>query len=111
MSAHPAVTGRYVNSLPEHLIRRMEKARVPWGDIGYVVYKRTHARHLDGNDGPKEEYWQTQVRCIQGLLEIGLAVTPGELETLAEYLMMLKCNFSGRGLWQLGTKMVDRIGG
>ena len=91
----------------------MKETRVPWGPVGYVTYKRTYSRHLDDNDdtSPKEEYWQTLSRCLNGILHIGGALSIRELEVLAGYLIQLKCNFSGRALWQLGTKTVDRIGG
>jgi ribonucleoside-triphosphate reductase len=110
---HPNVGGKFATELPDRIISLMKETRVPWGPVGYVTYKRTYSRHLDDNDdqSPKEEYWETLKRCINGVLHIGGAFTLRELEVLAGYLIQLKCNFSGRGLWQLGTKTVDRIGG
>ena len=38
----------------------------PWGEIGYLVYKRTYARRLkeDQKDSPTEEFHQTVQREI-----------------------------------------------
>jgi ribonucleoside-triphosphate reductase len=111
--SHPSINTKYATTLPERIKRQMQDERVPWGPVGYVTYKRTYSRHLDEDDdnSPKEEYWQTISRCLQGLLDINGALTLRELECLAGYLMQLKCNFSGRQLWQLGTSTVQRIGG
>jgi ribonucleoside-triphosphate reductase (thioredoxin) len=107
------INTKYATALPERIIDALRQTKVPWGPVGYVTYKRTYSRHLDDNDeqSPKEEYWQTIVRCLNGILKIGGAFTQMELETLAEYLIGLKCNFSGRALWQLGTKTVEKLGG
>ena len=37
--------------------------------------------------------------------------TKKEAERLFDLVFNLKCNFAGRGLWQLGTSTVDRFGG
>ena len=111
--AMPNVNVKYATKLPDRIIGMMREQKVPWGPVGYVTYKRTYSRHLDPDDdsSPKEEYWQTISRCLQGLLDINGALTLRELECLAGFLMQLKCNFSGRQLWQLGTRTVARIGG
>lgn len=111
--AHPGINTKFAKELPTRIINLMKDTRVPWGPVGYVTYKRTYSRHLDDNDlsSPKEEYWQTLARCLNGILHIGGAFSLRELEVLAGYLIQLKCNFSGRGLWQLGTATVNRLGG
>lgn len=111
--AHPNINTRFAKILPERLIKAMKDTPVPWGPVGYVTYKRTYSRHLDDQDdaSPKEEYYQTLTRCINGILHIGGAFSLRELELLSGFLIQLKTNFSGRALWQLGTKTVDRIGG
>jgi ribonucleoside-triphosphate reductase len=106
---HPSVNTKFATKLPERIILMMHEETVPWGPIGYVTYKRTYSRQMDC--GRKEEYADTIARCLNGLLHIGGAFTLRELEVLAGYLMQLKCNFSGRSLWQLGTPTVDRLGG
>lgn len=111
--SHPAINLKYVDVLPDRIVKSMRDTKVPFGPVGLVTYKRTYSRHTVEGDtsSPKEDYWQTMRRCINGLLHIGGAYTLRELDLLAEYLMNLKCNFSGRHLWQLGTPNVDRIGG
>ncbi len=110
---HPNINTKYIDKLPDRIIKTMRETKVPFGPVGLVTYKRTYSRHIVEGDtsSPKEDYWQTMVRCINGLLHIGGAYTLRELDLLSEYLMKLKCNFSGRQLWQLGTPNVDRIGG
>jgi len=102
------LNAKYARALPDRIIRNMRDNPVPWGPVGYVVYKRTYARRLDEGS---EELWQTLTRCINGLLDIGGAFTLRELEILAHYTINLKAMFSGRHLWQLGTHNVERFGG
>lgn len=85
---------------------------VPWGfnGLGYVVYKRTYARIIDQETKETEEWWQTVARCINGAQKIGAGYTKEEAEKLFDLVFNLKCNFSGRALWQLGTSTVDRFG-
>ncbi len=81
----------------------------PWGPIGYATYKRTYARMTE--TGYTEEWWQTVQRSCNGLLTIGGAFTQNEIQRLFHFVFNLKCNFSGRALWQLGTPTVARLGG
>jgi len=62
------------------------------------------------DSGEKEEWYQTVQRCVNGLLSLGGVFSHAEAETLYDYVFNLKCCFSGRALWQLGTKTVERIG-
>ena len=82
----------------------------PWGfnGLGYLVYRRTYSRKINGQDF--EEWWQTIARCINGAQKIGAGYTREEAERLFDLIFNLKCNFSGRMLWQLGTSTVDRFG-
>jgi len=87
----------------------MHKDRpVPWGVLGYLVYKRTYARPLE--TGGTEEWYQTVGRCCNGIQEIGGQFSEKELEQLYTYVFNLKCCFAGRSLWQLGTKNVEIFG-
>ena len=109
----PRINTKYATKLPDRIISSMRDTTVPWGPVGYVTYKRTYSRHTVSGDrtSPKEEWWQSMSRCLQGLLDINGALTLRELEILAEYFMKLKCIPSGRQSWQLGTKTVQRLGG
>lgn len=104
---------KFAKHLPESVLLKLSETPVPWGPVGYPVYKRTYAQRLfpDDKDSPKEEFIDTLRRGINGILEIGGAFTHDELETLAYYFYNLKCLPSGRGMWQLGMPTVKRIGG
>lgn len=82
-----------------------------WGfnGLGYIVYKRTYARPIDG-ENRTEEWAETIQRVINGAQKIGADYTKKEAETLFDYMFYLKCNVAGRMLWQLGTSTVDRFG-
>lgn len=88
----------------------------PWGfgNLGYVVYKRTYARPiLDENDNivATEEWWQTLQRVINGAQAIGAGYTRAEAERLFDHMFNLKGSLAGRMLWQLGTPNNERLGG
>lgn len=78
--------------------------------LGYIVYKRTYARRVEGEDRT-EEWWETVRRCVEGAQEIGADYTQEEMERLYDYVFNLKGNFAGRMLWQLGTPTVKKYGG
>lgn len=103
---------QYVKRLDPSFVDKYKTQTPPWGPIGYVTYKRTYARKLDPTDknSPTEEWWQTVERCVNGALELGCLLTKEEAETLYDYVFNLKCVFSGRGLWQLGTSYVQKHG-
>jgi adenosylcobalamin-dependent ribonucleoside-triphosphate reductase len=63
-------------------------------------------------NGKTEEWKDTVARCVNGLVEIRPdALKVSEQERLFDLVFNLKCNFSGRALWQLGTENVKRFGG
>jgi ribonucleoside-triphosphate reductase len=88
------------------------KKTAPWGfnGLGYVVYKRTYARPVEG-ENRTEEWHETIQRCINGAQKIGAKYSKAEAEKLFDLIFNLKCNLAGRMLWQLGTSTVDRFGG
>lgn len=100
---------KYVNNISGNFVSRYKDKQPQWGPLGYVVYKRTYARMTE--EGISEEWYQTIARCCQGILDIGGAFTREEIEQLYDYVFNLKCCFSGRSLWQLGTPNIHRIGG
>ena len=107
---------KYTSKLPESFVESYKDVPVPWGPLGYITYKRTYSRQPTGpwalmSDNETEEWFQTVARCCQGLLDINGAFTFDEIKTLYHYVYNLKHCFSGRGLWQLGTNTVERIGG
>jgi adenosylcobalamin-dependent ribonucleoside-triphosphate reductase len=86
----------------------MSQIDTPWSTIGYLTYKRTYARQLEGRT---EEFPETVQRVIDACYtQLALEFTPEEKERLSEYFLKLKCSVAGRFLWQLGTHTVDRFG-
>ncbi len=96
--------------LPHSFLEPYSNKPVPWGfnGLGYIVFKRTYSRLK--SDGQHEEWWETIARCIHGAQEIGAQYTPQEAQELYDLIFNLKCCFSGRALWQLGTETVQKFG-
>jgi ribonucleoside-triphosphate reductase len=97
--------------LPESFLKPYTQKTPPWGfnGLGYIVYKRTYARRVEGQNRT-EEWWETIARCINGAQDIGANYTPAEAQKLFDLIFNLKCNFAGRMLWQLGTSTVKKFG-
>ncbi len=99
------------NIISDDFLNKYLNKQPNWGfnGLGYIVYKRTYARIKE--NGQLEEWPETVARCINGAQKIGAGYTKKEAEKLFDLVFNLKCNFAGRGLWQLGTSTVDRFGG
>jgi len=100
-------------ALTEEQIQKLSEIKTPWGEIGYITFKRTYARRLkeDKVNSPTEEYLDTVLRVVkacQKQLKVGF--TNEEEYRLSEILLNLKGTVAGRFLWQLGTKTVDKLG-
>jgi len=100
----------FVTELSSKFINSYKSKTPPWGPVGYVVYKRTYARKVEA-EKRTEEWFETVGRAVNGILKIGGKFTEEETKSLYDYVFNLKGSFSGRALWQLGTKTVDKIGG
>jgi len=101
---------QYVESISEDFVTQYKNKLPPFGPVGFITYKRTYARRIEG-ENRTEEWWETIRRCVNGIIKVGGKFTKKEIETLYDKVFNLKCSFSGRALWQLGTKTVDRLGG
>jgi hypothetical protein len=78
---------------------------VPWGEVGYAVYKRTYSRTLE--NGKTEEWEDTVDRVIDACRDqLNVGFTQFEEGELKKIMMELKGTVAGRFLWQLGTKTV-----
>ena len=89
------------------------KKETPWGEIGYITYKRTYARRLNEEDvnSPTEEFSDTINRIVNACrTQLKVGFTDDEEKELGELLYTLKGSVAGRFLWQLGTKTVDKLG-
>lgn len=89
------------------------KVETPWGEIGYITYKRTYARRLKENDAnsPTEEYKDTVDRVVNGAIkQLKVPFSDKEQKRVKEIMLGLKGTVAGRFFWQLGTKTVDKLG-
>lgn len=87
--------------------------KTPWGEIGYITFKRTYARRLKEEDpnSKTEEFWQVVQRELDASeRQLGVKFTEEEKKRYFETRMQLKWSTAGRFMWQLGTKTVDRLG-
>lgn len=99
-----------IRQLPESFVQEYADKTVPWGPVGYVVYKRTYARKVEGQNRT-EEWHETIARDINDILKISRgAVTLEEGMRLYDHMFNLRASVSGRSHWQLGTPTVARLG-
>lgn len=84
--------------------------KTPWGPVGYLTYKRTYSREIEGA-GRSEEFHETINRVIEACCsQLKVGFTQEEENTFRSHLLGLKSSVAGRFWWQLGTKTVDRLG-
>ena len=81
----------------------------PWGfnGLGEIVFLRTYSR--PNENGNNETWPEALERVINGALEIGVPLSEEEAEKLFDHCFNLRCSFSGRSLWQLGTPLVKKF--
>lgn len=82
----------------------------PWGfgGLGEIVYLRTYSRRIE-EEGRNETWVETLERVVNGAVEIGVDYTEEEAQILFDHMFNLRCSFSGRALWQLGTPLVKKF--
>ena len=91
-----------------------------FGDLSYLVFKRTYSRLKD--DGTQEEFWETLKRVTEGTFRIqekhckamGLPWNSAKAQKSAQIMFEKMWDFKflppGRGLWLMGTDVIDKIG-
>jgi hypothetical protein len=85
-------------------LKDLDPIDTPWGEIGYITYKRTYSRDT-------EEFEDTIMRVLGACqTQLHCNFTRDELKLAREYLLKLKCSVAGRFLWQLGTPTVEKYG-
>lgn len=87
--------------------------KTPWGEIGYIVFKRTYARRLKEDDANSktEEFWQVVQRELDASdKQLNVGFTEEEKKRYFETRMQLKWSVAGRFMWQLGTRTVKNLG-
>lgn len=88
-----------------------KEIETPWGEIGYITYKRTYARKIHPDRPETEEFHQTIDRVLNACEEqLNVGFSKKENEELRGMLLNLKGSVAGRFLWQLGTSTVDKLG-
>ena len=92
-----------------------------WGPLGYVTYKRTYARIIEGKNR-KEEFWETVRRVVEGCysiekehcMKLSLPWNNEKAQRSAEHMFKKIWKFRmtppGRGLWMMGTEFIARHG-
>jgi hypothetical protein len=84
--------------------------KTPWSTVGYLTYKRTYARKLEGKERT-EEFPETIQRVLDACqIQLDCRFSDDELKRLKSYLLGLKGAVAGRFMWQLGTDTVNRLG-
>lgn len=108
-------------SLSPEFMARFEGLQPKWGPIGYFTFKRTYARPVDG--GGTEEFWQTCKRVVEGVYRIqkshclhhNLPWSDSKAQRSAREMYERMWNFKwlppGRGLWVMGTPVIETKGG
>lgn len=91
----------------------LSKQVTPWGEIGYITFKRTYARRLkeDNLDSPTEELSDVVKReLLSCRKQLKVGFTEDDEDYYYKTRMDLKWSVAGRFMWQLGTKTVDKLG-
>jgi len=100
---------------------RFKGLQPSWGPIGYFTFKRTYAR--PDTWGGTEEFWQTCKRVVEGVYGIqkthctshNLPWSDSKAQRSAQEMYERMWDFKwlppGRGLWVMGTSVVETKGG
>ncbi len=99
-----------MSALSSEFLASYSQKQPPWGfgGLGEVVFLRTYSRPVEGEN--RSETWvETLARIINGAIEMGVPYTQDEAEKLFDHMFNLRCSFSGRALWQLGTPLVKKF--
>ena len=98
-----------MKKLSKEFICQYKDKTPPWGPVGYITYKRTYSRRVEGGNRT-EEWFETVERCVNGIFNLKGRFTREEAEKLYDHVFNLRCSFSGRALWQLGTPTIKKLG-
>lgn len=106
-------------ALTDTFISQFEGRQPEWGPLGYVTYKRTYSRTKE--DGLAEEFWETLRRVVEGTYQIQekhcrqlkLPWSANKAQRSAQEMYQRMWGFKflppGRGLWAMGTSIVDKL--
>ena len=108
--------------LSQRFLRQYEGEQPDWGPLGYVTFKRTYARVVNGDSARTEEYWETVKRVVEGCYTIQLnhcrtlrlPWNAQKAQRSAQEMFRLMWDFKflppGRGLWMMGTNYIFERG-
>jgi len=108
-------------TLDDNFIAKFIGKQPDWGPLGYITYKRTYARVIEG-ENRKEEFWETIRRVVEGCysiqkehcIKLSLPWTDAKAQKSAQIMYEKIWNFKflppGRGLWMMGTEFIARHG-
>lgn len=108
--------------LSQKFLQNYEGKQPNWGfgTLSYFTYKRTYARIKE--DGTQEEFFDTIKRCVEGCFNIQIIHCKNShlpwdaykaqksAQTMFKKMWEFKFLPPGRGLWIMGTPIVDKIG-
>lgn len=108
--------------LTDNFLKQYQNTQPNWGfdTLSYFTYKRTYSRTTP--DGTQEEFFDTIRRCVEGSFTIQMdhckkSHLPWDAykaqksaQTMFKKMWEFKFLPPGRGLWTMGTPIVDRIG-
>ena len=107
--------------LDNEFIEKYKGKQPDWGDLGYIVYKRTYARVII-SENRREEFWETVRRVVEGCytiqkehcIKLSLPFSDSKAQKSARIMYDKIWNFKfippGRGLWMMGTEFIKRHG-
>ncbi len=106
--------------LTDKFLAEFKGKQPDWGPLGYITFKRTYARPLEGRR--TEEYWESVRRVVEGCytiqqnhcMNLKLPWNPNKAQRSAQEMFRLMWNFKflppGRGLWMMGTDYIYKRG-
>ena len=108
--------------LTDNFLNQYKDQQPNWGfdTLSYFTYKRTYSRTL--LDGSQEEFFDTIKRCVEGSFTIQMEhckkshlpwdayKAQKSAQTMFKKMWEFKFLPPGRGLWTMGTPIVDKIG-
>ena len=108
--------------LSQKFLQNYENKQPIWGfgTLSYFTYKRTYSRIMD--DGRQEEFFDTIRRCVEGSFTIQMkhckqsqlpwdaSKAQKSAQRMFEKMWEFKFLPPGRGMWVMGTPIVDKIG-
>jgi hypothetical protein len=107
--------------LDEEFINQFKGKQPDFGPLGYITYKRTYARIIEGKNR-KEEFWETLRRVVEGCysiqkehcMKLSLPWSDPKAQKSAQTMFRKIWDFRfsppGRGLWMMGTEFIARHG-